>query len=76
MPYRLAQQEQLAQELLKKEMKNAEEKAKEFEKSKLEIVKELREEWGKNKYKWTEKDIIDRQRKLAEYAYDVVWKFV
>lgn len=51
------------------------EKAKEFEKSKLEIVKELIEYWEENKYKWTEKDIIDRQQKLAEYAYDVVWKF-
>lgn len=51
------------------------EKAKEFEKSKLEIVKELRDYWEDKKYKWTEEDIIDRQRKLAEYAYDVVWKF-
>jgi hypothetical protein len=27
-------------------------------------------------YKWTEKEIRERQRRLAEYAYDVVWKFV
>lgn len=55
--------------------KPLEEKAEEFKKSKLEIVKELLEQWKENKYKWTEEEIVDRQKKIAEYAYDVVWKF-
>lgn len=52
------------------------EKIKEFEKTKLVINEELIKQWKSMDYKWTEEEIRERQRRLAEYAYDVVWKFV
>ena len=51
------------------------EKAKLFKDSKLNINKELLEKFRLLKYKWNEKEIEKRQREIAEYAYDVVWKF-
>ena len=51
------------------------EKVKLFKDSKLNINKELMEKFKSLKYKWGEKEIEKRQREIAEYAYDVVWKF-
>lgn len=51
------------------------EKAKLFKDSKLNLNKELLEKFKLLKYKWNEKEIEKRQREIAEYAYDVVWKF-
>jgi len=50
-------------------------KAKLFKDSKLNINKELLERFKLLKYKWGEKEINERQKELAEFAYDVVWKF-
>ena len=50
-------------------------KVKIFKESKLNINKELLKEFKILKYKWGEEEIKNRQKKLAEYAYDVVWKF-
>lgn len=46
-----------------------------FKDTKLDINKELLEKFELLKYKWGEKEINERQKELAEYAYDVVWKF-
>lgn len=51
------------------------EKAKLFKDSKLNVNRELLEKFKLLKYKWDEKEIEKRQREIAEYAYDVVWKF-
>lgn len=51
------------------------EKAKLFKDSKLNVNRELLEKFKLLKYKWNEKEIEKRQREIAEYAYDVVWKF-
>lgn len=51
------------------------EKIKLFKESKLNINKELLEKFKKLKYKWNEEEIKKRQKELAEFAYDVVWKF-
>ena len=51
------------------------EKAKLFTGSDLNINRELLKKFEALKYKWGEKEINDRQRELAEFAYDVVWKF-
>jgi len=51
------------------------EKVKLFRESKLNINKELLEKFKTLKYKWGEEEIKNRQKELAEYAYDVVWKF-
>ena len=51
------------------------EKIKEFEKTKLKINEELIEQWKSEKYKWAEEEVKDRQRALAEYSYDIVWRF-
>lgn len=51
------------------------EKAKLFRESKLNINKELLDKFKLLKYKWNEKEIEERQKELAEYAYDFVWKF-
>lgn len=51
------------------------EKAKLFRESKLNINKELLDKFKLLKYKWNEKEIKERQKELAEYAYDFVWKF-
>lgn len=51
------------------------EKAKLFKDSKLNINKELLEKFKSLKYKWNEKEIEKRQKEIAEYAYDIVWKF-
>ena len=51
------------------------EKVKLFRESKLNINKELLEKFKKIKYKWNEAEIKNRQKELAEYAYDIVWKF-
>ncbi len=51
------------------------EKAKLFKDSKLNLNKELLEKFKLLKYKWNEKEIEKRQREIAEYAYDIVWKF-
>ncbi|HPS21694.1 MAG TPA: DUF262 domain-containing HNH endonuclease family protein [Candidatus Paceibacterota bacterium] len=55
--------------------KPLEQKVKEFEKTKLKINEELIKQWKSTEYNWTEKEILDRQKALAEYAYEVVWKF-
>lgn len=51
------------------------EKIEEFKKTKLKLNEELLKQWEDTDYKWTKEEIEIRQRKLAEYAYDVVWKF-
>ena len=51
------------------------EKVKLFKDSKLNVNKELLEKFKLLKYKWNEEEIEKRQREIAEYAYDVVWKF-
>lgn len=51
------------------------EKAELFKKSKLNINQELVTKFKQLQYKWSEKAINDRQKELAEFAYDVVWKF-
>lgn len=51
------------------------EKVELFKESKLNINKELLETFKKLKYKWGAEEIDKRQRELAEYAYDIVWKF-
>lgn len=51
------------------------EKAKLFKDSKLNINQELTNEFKLLKYKWGEKEIEKRQREMAEYAYEIVWKF-
>lgn len=55
--------------------KPLEEKAGLFKTSELNINKELSERFNLLKYNWGEKEIDKRQREIAEYAYDVVWKF-
>lgn len=55
--------------------KTLDEKVKFYAKSSLIINKELLKKVKKLKYKWTETEINERQRALAEFAYDVVWKF-
>ncbi|MEK7128793.1 MAG: DUF262 domain-containing HNH endonuclease family protein [Patescibacteria group bacterium] len=50
-------------------------KAELFKDSDLNINKKLLEKFEELKYKWSEKEINGRQRELAEFAYDVVWKF-
>jgi len=51
------------------------EKAKLFNASKLNINKDLFKGFVGSKYKWGEVEIAERQKELAEYAYDHVWKF-
>ena len=51
------------------------EKTEEFKKTKLKLNEELLKQWKDTDYKWTKAEIEARQKKLAEYAYDVVWKF-
>ena len=51
------------------------EKIKLFKESKLNINKELLEKFKILKYKWDEEEIKNRQKELAEFAYDVVWGF-
>ncbi len=51
------------------------EKVKLFKESKLNINKELLDKFKKLKYKWNEDEIRKRQKELAEYVFDVVWKF-
>ncbi|MDP3014956.1 MAG: DUF262 domain-containing HNH endonuclease family protein [bacterium] len=46
-----------------------------FKESELNINNELVKKFEVLKYKWGEKEIIDRQKELAKFAYDVVWKF-
>lgn len=46
-----------------------------FKDTKLDINKELIEEFESLNYKWGEEEINERQKRLAEYAYDVVWKY-
>lgn len=46
-----------------------------FEKSQLSINKDLLEKFKNLNYKWGEKEINERQKELAEYAYNYVWKF-
>lgn len=55
--------------------KKLKEKVKLFGDSKLNINHELMEKFELLKYKWNENEINNRQRELAEFAYDVVWKF-
>jgi Protein of unknown function (DUF1524) len=55
--------------------KPLEEKVKLFKDSTLNINNELLEKFKSLDYKWDEKEIDNRQREMAEYAYDVVWKF-
>ncbi len=52
-----------------------EEKVKLFQRSKLNINKELLEKFETLKCKWDEDEIKKRQKELAGFAYDVVWKF-
>ncbi len=52
-----------------------EEKAKLFGDSDLNLNKKLLDKFKELDYKWDEKEIEIRQRELAEFAYDVVWKF-
>lgn len=51
------------------------EKEKFFKESKLSTNKELVEKFRSLGYKWSEKEINDRQEEMAEFAYSVVWKF-
>jgi len=51
------------------------EKVQVFKDTKLDINRELLERFKQLKYRWTEKDINERQKELAEFAYDFVWKF-
>jgi len=51
------------------------EKIKLFKNSKLSTNKKLVKTFKLLKYKWGEKEINERQRELAEFAYDTVWKF-
>ncbi len=51
------------------------EKVKIFKESKLDINKELLKTFKTLKYKWNEEEIDKRQKELAEFAYDNVWKF-
>lgn len=46
-----------------------------FEESRLNINKELVDKFKTSQYTWGEKEINARQKELAEFAYDVVWKF-
>jgi hypothetical protein len=55
--------------------KELKEKVKLFKDSDLNINKDLLLKFEDLKYEWGEKEISNRQRELAEYAYDVVWKF-
>ena len=55
--------------------KKLEAKAELFKDSDLNINKKLLKTFEESKYKWNEKEINDRQRELAEFAYDLVWKF-
>lgn len=57
------------------ENKPLKQKAELFKNSKLNLNKELVEQFQELGYNWGEKEINERQKKLAEYAYDVVWKF-
>jgi len=50
-------------------------KVKIFKESNLTINKELVAEFKSLKYKWGKSEIEKRQKELAKYAYDVVWKF-
>ncbi len=51
------------------------EKVEFFKDSKLNTNIELVNKFESLKYKWGEKEIEQRQKELAEYAYDYVWKF-
>lgn len=55
--------------------KQLKEKVKLYKESELIINKEFLVRFKKLKYKWTENEINERQRELAEFAYDVVWKY-
>jgi uncharacterized protein with ParB-like and HNH nuclease domain len=55
--------------------KKLREKIDEFKRSDLEINKKLVKEFEELKCRWGEKEIIERQEKLADLAYEVVWKF-
>jgi len=50
-------------------------KVKLFKESKLNINEELLKKFKILGYEWDEKEINKRQKELAEFAYDVVWKF-
>ena len=45
-----------------------------LKKSKLHINKELVEKIKQNKKKWGKEEIANRQREIAEFAHDVIWK--
>lgn len=47
----------------------------EFKTSELAMNMDLINEFEKRNYEWTEYSIKERQKKLAEFAYDIVWKF-
>jgi len=51
------------------------EKAKLFEDSDLNLNKKLLEKFKELSYKWDENEIESRQKELAVFAYDEVWKF-
>lgn len=46
-----------------------------FNESKLNINIELVKKFKRLNFKWGKEEIDSRQKKLAEFAYDVVWKF-
>jgi uncharacterized protein with ParB-like and HNH nuclease domain len=55
--------------------KTLKEKTKLFKDSELKINKGLVEKFKSLKYKWNAEEIEERQKELAGYAYDTVWKF-
>ncbi len=67
----------LIAETLNSKMSNKKliEKSEVLEKSKLHINNELFEKIKNLNFIWGEKEINDRQREMAEYAYNEVWKF-